>query len=392
MSPDRDPIIPEVPMLRRLRRAIAAAIMAATPMTAMAEDILVSTGAGTTAQRPVKAGVAQQLLAADFELAGRNLDILPRAAPVIVKDAPVTEKLADVDLRQASKVKGQKPFNDEERRQPYRSFMPSLSGLTGLIDIPVAYTQPKKTYVITAQHERVRADRTWWRLPYRAIVSDMTFASINYGATPNIELSLDGEMWDKDIRYNDPVNGTNPLFGARNKSFIGFGSKYTFPFSTTAAERLWFGLGFRIQLYDNPDIHVTEVHEYDRFQQVFFVASTKATRELFGHFMAKYVSYDFSGARPASGATDTFVGFSPQNAWTQWGIGIEYYLFPDFEIFTELLNDSATIFLDIDSTFNQFNWNAGARYHRENIGVGFFAKRINHHGLNDSGLQFAVRF
>jgi hypothetical protein len=364
------------------------------PVLAMAQDKdnLVVTGGGARPQRPVKAGIAQTLKTFDFELAGQNLDILPRAAPVIVKDAPVTEKLADVDLRQAAKVRGQKPFSDEDRRQPYRAFMPSLSGLTGLIDIPVAYTQPKKKYVVTVQHERVRADNTWWRLPYQSIVSDMTYASINFGATPNIELSLDGENWDKDIRYNDPLLFTNPLFTTRDKSFIGFGGKWTFPFSTTGIERMWVGIGGRIQLYDNNDIHTTEVHEYDRFQQFFMVASTKATRELFGHFMLKYVSYDLSGGRPASGATPFFVGFSPQNAWTQWGLGIEYYLFPDFEIFTELLNDSSTIFLDIDSTFNHFNWNVGARYHRENIGVGFFAKRINHRGLKDQGLQFAVRF
>ena len=368
--------------------------MLALPMLAMAQsgDVLVVTSGGARPQRPVKPGVAQTLKQFDFELAGQNLDILPRAAPVIVKDAPVTEKLADVDMRQTSKVRGQKPFNNDDRRQPYRAFMPALSGLTGLIDISTAYTQPKKQYVVTLQHERVRADNTWWRLPYRSIDSDMTFASINYGATPNIEISLDGEMWDKDIRYNDPVNGTNPLFSTRDQSFIGFGGKWTHPFDTVGVERMWVALGYRLQLYDAENIHVTEVHEYDRFQQFFLVASTKATRELFGHFMLKYVSYDLSGGRPASGATPTFVGFSPQNAWTQWGIGIEYYLFPDFEIFVEALNDSSTIFLDLDSTFNHFNFNAGARYHRDNIGMGFFAKRINHRGLTDQGVQFAVRF
>lgn len=365
------------------RHAIAFALLLALPMMAMAQK----------PRRPVKAGVARQLRALDFQGAAAQTDILPRYSRDVAVQTSVPEKLGDADFRQASKVVVMKTLDDELRRQPYRHFMPSLSGLTGLIDIPVAYTQPKQTYVITAQHEKVRAGPTWWRLPYRSIRSDMTFASINYGATPNIEISLDGEMWDKEITYNDPrINAPGPTFSVKNRSFLGVGSKYTFPFGTTAIERLWFGLGFRLNISNEEDYDYTEVHEHDRFSQIFFTASTKATRELFGHFMIKYVSYDFAGGRRASGRTATFDGFSPTNAWTQWGLGVEWYLFPDFEIFTELLQDSATVFLDIDSTFNQFNWNVGARYHRENMGLGIFAKRVNHRGLEDNGVQFAIRF
>jgi hypothetical protein len=365
------------------RHALALLLALALPMTAMAQK----------PRRPPKEGVSRSLRALDFELASEQTDILPRQSRDVAVQAPVPQKLGDVDFRQASRKVAEKPLNDELRVQPYRHFMPALSGLTGLIDITAAYTQPKKTYVVTVQRERVRADRTWWRLPYRNIRSDMTFASINYGATPNIEISLDGELWDKDITYNDPRTDTEgPTFSARDRAFLGLGSKYTFPFSTTAIERLWFGLGFRINISNEEDYDYTEVHEHDRFSQIFFTASTKATRELFGHFMVKYVSYDFGGNRAASGRTDTFPGFSPTNAWTQWGLGIEWYLFPDFVLMTELLQDSATVFLDVDSTFNQFNWNVGARYHRENIGIGVFAKRVNHRGLEDNGVQFAVRF
>lgn len=342
--------------------------------------------------RDVNPRLPGHLKALDFEESGQKLDILPVQSKLLNYDTAVADKLRDIDHAGPARKLNEKPLNDEDRRQPYRHFMPCLSGLTGLVDMPVAYTQPKKSYVVTVQHERVRADKRWWRLPYKSIDSDMTFASLNYGATRNIEISLDGELWDKTIQYNDPVRSTNPTFSDSDLNFLGIGSKWTFPFGTTAIERVWFAVGFRTQLYDVERRDVTEVHEYDRFSNIFFVASTKATEELFGHFMIKYVSYDFAGGRSPSGDTATFEGFSPTNAWTQWGLAAEWYLFPDFEIFTEITRDANVIFLDVDGPFNQFNWNGGVRYHRENVGVGFFAKRINHRGLGDTGLQAAVRF
>lgn len=359
------------------------ALMLLLPMTVMAAKREI---------RKVNPSLPAHMKALDFEESGEKLNILPVQAGLMNYDATVAEKLRDVDHTGAGRKVAEKSLNDDDRRQPYRHFMPSLTGLTGLIDIPVAYTQPKKTYVVTVQKERVRVDANWWRLPYKKIESDMTFASLNYGATRNVEISLNGELWDKTIQYNDPVRQTDPTFSEKDLNFVGIGSKWTFPFGTTAIERVWFALGFRTQLYDNVHRNVTEVHEYERFSNIFFVASTKATEELFGHFMIKYVSYDFAGGRAASGATDTFEGFSPTNAWTSWGIGAEWYLFPDFELFTELLRDGNVIFLDVDGPFNQFNWNAGARYHRQDIGIGFFAKRINHRGYSDNGIQAAIRF
>lgn len=367
--------------MRSFCRALALAL--ALPMTVMAarKDI-----------RKVNPALPAHMKALDFEESGTKLDILPVQSTLLNYDAPIADKLRDIDHTGPARKINEKTLIDENRRQPYRHFMPALSGLTGLIDMPVAYTQPRKTYVVAVQRERVRADSTWWRLPYRGIASDMTFASLNYGATRSVEISLDGELWNKAIQYNDPIRATNPTFTESDLNFVGIGSKWTFPFGTNAIERVWFALGFRTQLYDDQHRDVTEVHEYDRFSNIFFVASTKATEELFGHFMAKYVSYDFAGGRSPSGATATFEGFSPTNAWTQWGLAAEWYVFPDFEIFTELTREANVIFLDVDGPFNQFNWNVGARYHRQDIGVGFFAKRINHRGLADNGMQAAIRF
>lgn len=345
-----------------------------------------------TTRREVLKTTPEHMAALDFTESATKIQSLPVHSTKLNYETSIAEKLHDVDLTAAARKVNEKSINHEDRRQPYRHFMPSLTGLTGLIDMPVAYTQPKKTYVVTIQHERVKADETWWRLPYKSIDSSMTFASINYGATRNIELSLDGELWDKTIQYNDPRRFTNPEFSETDLSFVGIGSKWNFAFDSVGVERLWFALGFRTQLYDDEHRDVTEVHEYDRFSNIFFVASTKATEELFGHFMIKYVSYDFAGGRAPSGDTDLFEGFSPTNAWTQWGLGLEWYLFPDFEILTEITREANVIFLDVDSPFNQFNWNVGARYHRENIGIGFFAKRINHRGLSDTGVQAAIRF
>ena len=343
-------------------------------------------------KRDVEPSVPESMRALDFEEAATRTNILPVHAKNLNYETSIADKLHDVDLTGAARKVVEKPLNDDDRRQGYRHFMPCLSGLTGLIDIPVAYTQPEKTFVVTVQHERVRADERWWRLPYKSISSDMTFGSLNYGATKNIELSVDGELWDKTIQYNDPVRFSDPTFTEKNLNFVGIGSKWNFPFGTTAIERVWFALGFRAQLYDNQHRNVTEVHEYDRFSNIFFSASTKATEELFGHFMIKYVSYDFAGGRFPSGQTDLFEGFSPTNAWTQWGFGLEWYVFPDFEIIGEVTREANVIFVDVDGPFNQFNANVGARYHRDNIGVGFFAKRVNHHGLSDTGLQAALRF
>lgn len=304
----------------------------------------------------------------------------------------LVDRLADLNLKTTAyrTERRQKGKTPAPRRQPYRHFMPALGGMTGLIDMPVAYTQPKRTWVVSAMADRLRADSEYWPLPYRSIEGDSTYYSVNYGARDDVELTLTGEFWDKDVQYADATFGTLPRFTTKDQFFLGAGMKYSFPVEYhDLGERMWIGLGARFQLFDNQDRNVTEIHEYDRFSTVYLTASTKGTETLFGHFTYKYISYDFKGGRFPSGATGAFPGYSPTNAWAQLGLAVEWFMFPDVVVFTELVQDTNVIFA---GTLNQFNWNAGVRYQLKDFGVGFWAKRINLPGLSQSGVQASVRF
>jgi len=277
----------------------------------------------------------------------------------------------------------------DKRRQPYRHFMPSLSGATGLIDMPVAYTIPRKKYVFSAQTDHVVANQDYWSLPYVHVGESNRYFSLNYGATSNIEVHAIGEFWNKDFQYKDNINGTNPTFNMHDKFFLGFGTKWTFPLPHFSPERIWGALGCRFQFYRNEDRNVTEFHEYERFQNVYGVFSAKATEELFGHVMFKYISYDWRGGTYPAGMTDVFPGYAPTNSWMQWGLAGEWYVFPDVSIFTELIKDTGVVFL---GNLLQFTWNVGARYQYKGLGVGFWAKRINFRGLDNNGIQASWKF
>jgi hypothetical protein len=323
----------------------------------------------------------------DAKIVGPVLERVPGST--VATQSTLPRKLSDVRFDGAAGFLRKRTIRNEARRQPYRHFMPALNGATGLIDMPVAYTLQKKSFAVSVQTERVRADERYWTLPYRSVNADSRYFTLNYGVARNVEAQIDAEMWDRDFRYNDPVRSSHPVFSVADKSFIGLGSKWTFPFLSTTIERMWFGMGFRIQFYDNVDRNVTEIHEYERHSNIYWVLSTKATKELFGHLMIKYISYDFRGGTPPSGSTPTFQGFAPTNYWNQWGIAFEWYMFPDLVVFTEITTDTDVVFV---GNLKQINWNAGARYHTRDFGVGFFAKRINFEGFQANGIQASYRF
>ena len=332
----------------------------------------------------------------NYELVGKQPGDLPKPNPEFWSSKTMSQKLRDLRMNRAAEVVNEVEVKHENRKQPGRHFMPALCGATGLIDVPVAYTIPKRRWVASAQTEHVVGNSKYWPLPYRYVGESNRYFTLNYGATDNIEVNADVEMWNKDFQYNDFINGTDPKFATHDQFFLGFGSKWAFPLQHPGLERIWFATGFRVQFYENDDRSVTDFHEYERFQNIYFVFSAKGTEELFGHLMFKYVSYDWRGGIPPAGATDLFPGYSPVNAWGQWGIAFEWFVFPDLEIYTELHKDTNVEFFygenREDGTLLQFNWNVGARYQYKDLGVGFWAKRINFAGLDDNGVQVSFKF
>ncbi|MBI4860069.1 MAG: hypothetical protein HY815_07370, partial [Candidatus Riflebacteria bacterium] len=208
--------------------------------------------------------------ALNYEMLKDREKEIPRAISGFHTQKDVVEKLTDLRMHGTAERVAESRQKDPDRRQPYRHFLPALCGATGLIDMPVAYTQPKKKYVVSAQTEHLQATDRYWSLPYKSVNGDSRYWTLNYGATHNIEVNADVEFWNKDFQYNDPLNGTNPSFSLHDKFFFGFGSKWAFPLPGTTFERLWFAMGFRVQFFNNPDRNVTEFHEYERHSHVYW--------------------------------------------------------------------------------------------------------------------------
>src|SRR5690242_9996659 len=106
-------------------RSIAVMLSLVLPMTVLAVD----------PPRKYRKEIPGQLEALGFEGAKDATRILPTKSDVLNYDVPVNRKIGDLALLDTAGARSRKTINDDDRKQPYRHFMPSLSGLTGLIDI-----------------------------------------------------------------------------------------------------------------------------------------------------------------------------------------------------------------------------------------------------------------
>lgn len=293
---------------------------------------------------------------------------------------PVHEPCADARPRHPHRA-----AHHQDNYQPEVHYLPGLSGSTGLVDIPVAYTLPRGRWMLSTQSEKVDGNANYWPTVYRAVKGNANRLHAGYGVASDTEMNLTVENWNHELHYFDPIFGVDPNFSAENKLFFGIGAKRAFQLT----DRVWAGVGVRYQHYEEQDRAVTELHEYERFSHAFATASWQASDSLYVHAMFKYVVYDWDGDRPASGASGLFPGFSLPSTWSQPGIGVEYRFRRHWSAAGEFISDTDVQFLR-DVGNNAVN--ATIRYEDRDKSFGIYAKRLNVDHLFYGGIQGGVSF
>jgi len=322
-----------------------------------------------------------------MELKPEDVDV-GSSVPSVTTDRKINDKMADLNFYEAAEQKELNETPPIRKRQPPRNLGMSVSGATGVIDVPSAYTLPCKDFILTYVSESFRAGDNFWPFPYNSIREQNQYAVLRYGLADTIELSLSFENWNRQFQYLDGLGNLGPAFTENKKFFLGIGSKWAIPM-TTVHETAWLALGFRAHFFENPNRAVIEFHEYERIQNLYLAFSVHPRPYLYTHFMYRYISYDFRGGVYPSGVTDDFIGFSLVNAYDQLGMAIEYDLFPNLTILTEATKDTDVIFL---GGLREFNFNVGVRARYKNLTASFLAKRVNHPDLEHQMIQVGIKF
>lgn len=347
--------------------------------------------AGPTAGTPPKAryfDLNQTVGLLGYEGLDENMVKVAPTVPTINTDRTVNKRLADLNFFEMADQKVVNAVPTPPKKQYYYNFAPAVSGATGLIEIPSAYTIPCKDLTLTYMHEFFDAGPRFWPLPYQEISQSNDYFVLNYGVADTLEFHLSFENWDREFQYLDGFGGLGPFFESTDKFKLGFGTKWGVPIPTVH-ETAWLAFGLRSQFYDNEERSFIEFHEYERIQNLYVAFSVHPHREVFAHFLYRYVTYDFRGGTFPSGRTETFVGFQPVVDYSQFGLGFQYYLFPQLELISELTKDTDIVFL---GGLKDFNLNAGFRVQYKGIAAGFLAKRVNHPDLRHQLLQLSVKF
>lgn len=269
--------------------------------------------------------------------------------------------------------------------QPDGPRLPALSGSTGFVDVPAAYTMKRHRGMVALQVDHVDASGGWWPNVYRGVKADATRLHAVYGVATDTEVNLTVEDQNHELHYNDPVFGTDPDFHTDGKLFFGVGGKRAFQ----VQPHVWAAVGGRWQAFDQADRSITELHEYERFSHLFASTSWQAREDLFVHGMLKYVIYDFQGGRPASGATAVFPGFSLPASWLQPGVAVEWRPITRWSVAGEFVADTRVDFL---GGVPKNAVNATVRYEGAGSSFGLFAKRLNQSHLLYLGGQAGVSF
>jgi hypothetical protein len=263
----------------------------------------------------------------------------------------------------------------------------SLSGATGLVDIPAADTPPAGSFAISTQLERVRATDRYWSPPYDAITQAQRYFALTWAPVGGLELGLTLESWDKELRYANPIGDERPSFLGVERIFPGIVAKKRFDLSRWPGLPAQAAIGFRLQRQPEKERSLTEFHEYERFSHAFATLSGQPSRVVLAHAMFRAVA--LRSRRPIAGRTDGFVGYTVPGSWRQWGLGLEWLAGRHVKVIGEVLEESGIRFRgDLDRT----DVNLGVRYEDDRKGLGFWARRVNHDGLADAGLQMAWRF
>ena len=206
-----------------------------------------------------------------------------------------------------------------EYHQPFTEMSANISGQTGLIDMPSAFTQKKGVWLGSFSLSSGDANNNYFNNMYQEYdASDMRFA-VTYGYRDDTELTATMNVYDRDISY---VNGARRETDGR--FLFGLGGKTGF---STSQDRFQIAVGGMYTFFSQEERDIIRIYDYHSISNIYAVASTDE-RLFNAHVMYKFVSYDYRSSSLAPTAqigTNPNTGLAPaEDHWGVLGLGFEY--------------------------------------------------------------------
>ena len=168
--------------------------------------------------------------------------------------------------------------------QPFTEMSANISGATGLIDMPSAFTQKKGVWLGSFSFSSGDANNNYFNNMYNEYdASDLRFA-VTYGYRDNTELTATMNVYDRDISY---VNGARRETDGR--MLFGLGGKTGF---STSHDRFQIAVGGMYTFFSDEERDIIRIYDYHSISNIYAVASTDE-RLWNAHVMYKFVSYDY---------------------------------------------------------------------------------------------------
>lgn len=203
--------------------------------------------------------------------------------------------------------------------QPFTELSANISGATGLIDMPSAYTQKKGVWLGSVSYSTGDANQDYFNNMYRQWDASDIRLAVTYGYRDDTELTATMNIYDRDIDYtNGATRETNGRF------LFGLGGKMGF---STTDDKFQIALGGMYTFFSDEERDIIRLYDYHSISNIYAVGSTDS-RLFNAHVMYKFVSYDYRSSSLAPTAqigNNPATGLAPaDDHWGVLGLGFEY--------------------------------------------------------------------
>ena len=268
--------------------------------------------------------------------------------------------------------------------QPFTEWSANISGATGLIDMPSAFTQKKGVWLASLSFASGDADPGYFNSLYQEYDSSDIRLGVTYGYRDNTELTATMNIYDRDISY---ANGASRETDGR--FLFGIGGKTGF---STSEDKFQIAVGGMFTFFSDEERDIIRISDYHSISNIYAVASTDS-RLFNAHCMYKLVNYDHHASSmppTAEIAGDPSTGFAPSdNHWGVLGVGLEYKL-PNkpLTFITEFTSTGPLDFLGRkDKSFN-----FGIHSQMSGVDLKIYKRMLNEDDADEMGLISTFRF
>jgi hypothetical protein len=269
---------------------------------------------------------------------------------------------------------GEEPV--EDYHQPFIDVSPCLSGGTGLIDIPSAFTLKKGVMVASLIVSKSSGGASYLPELYQKFDSIDIGTSFSYGYRDDIELTFTATNLSREIDYTSGLqtDDSNLIFGIGGKASFG-----------TWAENFQMAGGFHFSVYEDKDRDNLLDTDYETLSTLYAVISTDE-KNWNGHVTWKYQNYSkgssvpYHGHVPGDGADS---GLAPAQAnWGELCFGLEYKI-PDtkYRVISEFIKSEITWGSEDKSSYN-----LAVQADLPKMSFKLYSRKINQESRDELGL------